>query len=252
MERRYRRGVSARRDQIVLGAVAAAVLIAIVALAAAGGGVERATVTPTPAPAERGDRPLFGGSLEPGVRYRTRAFIPALSFSVADTEWIVDDATQPDRLVLERRIRTRAPGSELPPRSYLAFSRISVVVDPRPGDRADLAVADLYAWMRRHPDLVVGPRTAATVGGVPGDRFHVAVRFSRPARAAGACRPLLLVCTSITPDRYFEDGTQMSTIVLRTEPDPVVIDVVGLTKRDLDAIDAPAARVLRTLRIGVR
>jgi hypothetical protein len=43
----------------------------------------------------------------------------------------------------------------------------------------------------------------------------------------------------------------MRTIVLRTEPDPVVIDVVGLTRRDLEKVEAPAARVLRTLRIGV-
>jgi hypothetical protein len=243
--------VSARRQQLILGAVAAAILIAIVAFAGAGG-VRSPRPVPTPRPSPSGERPLFGGSLEPGVRYRTRAFVPALSFAVGDTEWIVEDATQRDRLVLERRIRTQAPGSELPPRSYLAFSRVGVVVDPRPGDRADVAVANLYAWMRRHPDLVVGPRSAATVGGVPGDRFHVAVRFSRPARPAGACRPLLLVCTSITPDRYFEDGTRMTTIVLHTEPDPVVIDVVGLTQRDLDKVEAPAARVLGTLRIGVR
>jgi hypothetical protein len=243
--------VSARRQQLVLGAVAGVIMIAIVAFAGAGG-VKSQRPTPTPKLTPNRERPLFGGSLEPGVRYRTRAFVPALSFAVGDTEWIVADATQPDRLVLQRRIRTRAPGSELPPRSYLAFSRVGMVVNPRPGDQADLAVADLYAWMKRHPDLVVGPRRAATVGGVPGDRFHVGVRFSRPARPAGACRPLLLVCTSISPDRYFEDGTQMRTIVLRTEPDPLVIDIVGLTPRDLEKVEAPADRVLRTLRIGVR
>ena len=86
--------VGARREQVVLGTVAAAVLVAIVAFAAAGTGVrnQQATPTPTPQPTPAADRDLFGGSLEPGVRYHTRAFIPALSFEVADTEWIVTDA----------------------------------------------------------------------------------------------------------------------------------------------------------------
>jgi hypothetical protein len=58
-------------------------------------------------------------------------------------------------------------------------------------------------------------------------------------------------CTAIAPNRSLVNGMRMRTIVLRTEPDPVVIDVVGLTRRDLEKVEAPAARVLRTLRIGV-
>jgi hypothetical protein len=58
-------------------------------------------------------------------------------------------------------------------------------------------------------------------------------------------------CTAVAPNRALVNGMQMRTIVLRTEPDPVVIDVVGLTRRDLGKVEAPAARVLRTLRIGV-
>ena len=40
----------------------------------------------------------------------------------------------------------------------------------------------------------------------------------------------------------------MRTIVLRTEPDPLVIDLIG----NAEAIDSPAVPVLRSLRIGVR
>jgi hypothetical protein len=234
MERRYRRGVSARRDQIVLGAVAAAVLIAIVALAAAGGGVERATPTPTPAPAERGDRPLFGGSLEPGVRYRTRFFVPALSFAVADAEWIAQGTTQPDRLLLVRRIRSGAPGGERDPRSYLSFSR-----SPAPAVR-------LPAALRSDRRLVVGRLRPTLVAGVPAQTFRVGLRFRDQATA---CRTLLLVCTTIPPGRYLTPGTQMRRIVLRTEPDPVVVDLIGATRRDLDEVEDPAAAVLETLRI---
>lgn len=226
----------ARREQVVLGAAAAAVLVAIVAFAAAGG-VKSSAPVPTPPPRPSGDRPLFGGSLDPGVRYRTRAFVPALSFAVADTEWIVNDASQPDRLLLVRRIRTGAPGGELPPRSYLSFSN------------ARLPAAELRDAMKRHPNLVVGRATPVMVGGAPGESFHVGVHFTRPD---AACRTLLLVCSAIAPGRYLVEGTQMRTIVLVTEPSALVIDIIGATRRDLEKVEAPATQVLRTLRIGVR
>jgi hypothetical protein len=229
--------VRARREQVVLGAVAAAVLVAIVALAAASGGVKRVTVTPTPAPAERGDRPLFGGSLEPRVRYRTRAFVPELSFAVADGEWIVPDATQPDRLLLVRRIRSGAPGGERDPRSYLSFSRAPVSADRLP--RA----------LRSDRRLAVGRPRPTMVAGVPAESFGVGLRFPDPATA---CRALLLVCTTIPPGRYLVAGTRMRRIVLSTRPGPLVVDLIGATQRDLDKVAGPAADVLRTLRIGPR
>jgi hypothetical protein len=185
------------------------------------------------------------------VRYRTREFVPALSFVVADTEWLVRDATSSNRLVLDRRRRTAQPGSEVPPRAFLTFSRISEVYDPRRRTEP-LVVADLYAWMRRHPDLRVGRRAQVTVGGVPGESFHVTVRFTHPAIADPACRPAPIVCTAIAPDLSLPDGTRLRAIVLRTEPDPLVIALSGQTQRDLQAVERPAAPVLRSLRIGVR
>jgi hypothetical protein len=254
MPRRYTvEGVGARREQLFLGAVAAAVLVAIVAFAAAGGGVRTDTTPPrpTPAPTPAAERELFGGSLEPGVRYRTRAFVPALSFKVADTEWLVRDATQPNVLTLDRRDRTARPGSELPPRAFLTFSRITDVYDPRTG-RLTAAPADLYTWMRRHPDLRVSARESVTVAGVPGERFRIAVRFEKPAVDAPDCRRLLFTCTAIAPNHLFRDGTRMRTIVLATEPDPLVIDLTGVTARALDAVEGAAVPVLRSLLIGVR
>jgi hypothetical protein len=240
--------VRVRRDQLVLGAAAAAVLIAIVALAAPGGVRDAGTPTPTPS----GERPLFGGSLEAGVRYRTRAFIPPLSFSVSDSEWIVQDASRTDYLRLDRRIRTDRAGSELPPRSFLTFSRITRIENRRFRSRdADIALEDVYGWMKHHPDLVVGPAEPTTVAGLRGKSFHVTVSFSRPARAAGACRPLLLVCTSVAPDRYYPDGTRLRTIVLPFPDGPFVIDLQGQTQRDLDDVEAPASALLRSLRVDL-
>jgi hypothetical protein len=233
-----------------MGAVAAAVLVAIVAFAAAGTGVrnQQATPTPTPQPTPAADRDLSVGSLEPGVRYHTRAFIPALSFEVADTEWLVRDATLRSALTLDRRRnRTARPGSELPPRAFLTFSRITQVYDPRSG-RIELAPADLHAWMRRHPDLRVGRVEPETVAGVPADSFRVLVRFRRPAVSAPECVPLQITCTAIAPVRYFPDRAGMRTIVLATEPDPLVIDLIGPS----DEIEGPSAPLLRSLRIGIR
>jgi hypothetical protein len=227
--------VRARRQQLILGAVAAAVLVAIVAITAAGGGVKRSTATPTPAPDEaRGARPLFGGSLEPGARYETRFFEPALTFAVADREWIAQGTTQPDRVLLVRRIRSGAPGGERDPRSYLSFSR-----SPLPAVRLPDA-------MRADRRMTVGRLHPTAVADLQAQTFTVGLRF----RDAGtACRTLLIVCTAIPPGRYLTPGTQMRRIVVRSEPDPVVIDLIGATRRDLDALEAPASRVLVTLRI---
>ena len=222
-----------RRDQVVLGAVAAAVLVAIVAFAAAGGGVKHVAATPTPASAEPAERPLFGGSLEPRVRYRTRFFVPAISFAVGDAEWIAQGTTQPDRLLLVRRRRTGAPGGELDPRSYLSFSRSAL-----PPGRVRLA-------MRGDRRLVVGRSRATEVADTPAETFPVRLRFRDQATA---CRVLLLVCTTIPPGRYLVRGTRMRRIVLMMSPGPLVIDLIGATGRDLDAVTAPAMAVLRTLR----
>jgi hypothetical protein len=76
------------------------------------------------------------------------------------------------------------------------------------------------------------------------------VRFKRPARSAAVCRRMLTVCTVIAPGRYYPNGVRMHTTVLPSGTAPLVIDITGRTQRDLDAIEAPAAEVLRTLRIG--
>ena len=88
---------------------------------------------------------------------------------------------------------------------------------------------------------------------MPGESFRVAVHFSEPAVDAPECRRRLLVsCTAIAPNRVYPDGTQMRTIVLATEPDPLVIDLIGTSRRALDTVEGPAVPVLRSLLIGVR
>jgi hypothetical protein len=90
-----------------------------------------------------------------------------------------------------------------------------------------------------------------TIAGVRGQSFPVTVHFSRRARAAGACRPLLLVCTAISPDRYYPDGTRLREIILPLADGPFVIDLQGQTRQDLDEVEVPAAAVLRSLRVDL-
>jgi hypothetical protein len=250
--------VRVRRDLLVLGAVATALLVAIVAFAASTtvtSQPEQATPTATPA----SQRDLFGGSLEPRVRYRTREFQPRLSFVPfqpplsfvpGDAEWLVIDASRTDNLVLERRYRTGEPGGELPARSALIFSRVNEVIDPRSGDTIRIDdVFDLYRWLRRHPDLDVSRAEPVTLAHLGGLRFDERVRFRRPARPASVCRPQLIECTLIAPNRYYARGIRMHTILLPLDRVPLVIDIVGRTQRDLDAVEAAAEELLGTLSV---
>jgi hypothetical protein len=241
--------VRVRRDQLVLGAAAAALLVAIVAFAASSG-VKTEPARPTPTATPASERDLFGGSLEPRVRYKTRAFVPPLSFVVADAEWLARDTTSADYVLLERRDRTGQPGGEYPGRSWLAVSRLPLVYDPASGQPI-VAPAHLYSWMRRHPDLEVGRREQATVADVRGYTFTVRVRFRRPAVFPPVCIRLDVACTAIAPNRSLLNGARMRTFVLRA-PDggPLLIDLIGLTPRDLEALEDPAAAVLGSLRIG--
>ena len=241
-----------RRDQLVLGAVAAALLVAIVAFAASSSSV-RTDGTPTPTATPASDRDLFGGSLEPRVRYHTRALTPPLSFVVGDSEWLARDTTSADYLLIERRNRTGQPGGEYPGRAWLVFSRLPTVYAPRQRGAVTPAPADLYAWMRRHPDLQVGPRQDVVVAGIKGYVFSSRVRFGRlgePTVFPAVCIRLDVPCSALAPNRALLEGSRMRTFVLE-EPDPypLVIDVIGLRGRDLDDLELPAGEVLRTLQI---
>jgi hypothetical protein len=83
-----------------------------------------------------------------------------------------------------------------------------------------------------------------TVAATPAETFPVRLRYRDQATA---CHRLLLVCTTIAPGAYLVRGTRMRRIVLMT-PSPLVIDIIGATRRDLDSVEVPAMAVLRTLK----
>ena len=190
------------------------------------------------------------------MRYETRAFVPALSFVVADARWSAGDTTLPDALLLEHGEGTFDPGGERRPAGALAFSRITEVFDPAdrgPEPSPRPAPADLYSWLRTHPDLRVGPAEPVTVAGVPGERFDVEVRFDRPTYPVPMCRQRLQVaCTTFTPGVFIQDGTLLQMTILQTEPDPLVVTINHFTQAGLREMEQAAAPVLDSLRIGVR
>jgi hypothetical protein len=235
------------------GIALAAILVIVVA-----GGLRTDHPPPsqdtTPARQPSGVRDLFGGTLEPDVRYRTRAFEPELTFMVGDRNWYAADTTSPDQVPLVRVTRGR-PASG-PPDRMLAFVHIREVLDPqsRGLQAARVPAPDsLYAWLRRHPDLRVSPATSVTVAGVPGESFSAVVDFERPAHSDPLCRAQLMrTCTMITPDGSFQNGTHLRIIQLRTEPEPLYIGLSAGTARGLAALERVARPVLESLRIQIR
>ena len=256
-ERRRLPRVHAPKPRLVL-AVAAATAMALILLLAAGalntkvGEDERPADEPRPAA-----RDLFGGTLTPGVVYRTRALVPTLEFEVADKAWHVSDSAQPDVLILDHGEPFFDPvaGVRRPP-GGLWFTRILEVYDPTVRSlTASLAPApaDLHAWMRAHPDLRVGEARPVTVAGVPGERFDVEVRFRRPARSDPRCREQAQVtCTALTPRLSFQDRTLLQVTVLRTGSEPLVIMLEHFTRTGLRDLEEAAAPVLESLRITRR
>jgi hypothetical protein len=245
----------APRLALALAATAAIALIVVLAAGALNPRTtddERQAAEPTPAA-----RDLFGGTLQPGVVYRTRAFDPTLTFEVADRGWQVGDTTQRDVLVLDHGEGYFDPANnERRPPGGLWFTRILEVYDPAVRSvAASLAPAptDLHAWMRAHPDLRVGPSEPVTVAGVAGESFDVEVRFRRPAHNDPRCRERFQVtCAALTPRLSFQDHTLLRVTVLPMEPEPLVIMEEHFTRAGLRDLEEAAAPVLESLRIGAR
>jgi len=238
--------------RVVVGAAAAAAMALILLLAAGALNVrtpddERQVAQPTPEA-----RDLFGGTLEPDVRYRTIEFEPRLSFAVADDRWMATDTTLADELRLIR-VNRGAPEPSAPRLRSLTFLRIAEVADPSVrGLAASLTAAppDLYEWLRAHPDLRVGPRRPVTVAGVQGERFALRFQFDRPAHVDPWCRRNTLVtCAYVGAGLNWPDGARIAITVLDTRPEPLYIVMGGLSQADVAAVEKAATPLLDSLQI---
>ncbi len=242
--------------RLVLTAAAAAALALIVLLAVSGIDTQ---------PVDRGERPaarptpegrdLFGGQLVPDVRYRTRSFVPTLSFEVPDRFWYAAVTDSPDAVILDRH-RDLKPGEFFKPLGGMRFDRISTVYDPAVrglGASRVAAPTDYIAWLREHPDLRVSASQPVQVADTPGQSVTVEVSFTRPAHSDAFCRNRYrITCTFLAPTMSYNNGVRLRVIVLDTEPQPLVITIGGVNERALAAVEKAATPVLDSLRIGVR
>jgi hypothetical protein len=210
---------------------------------------ERAVKPPAPE-----GRELFDGTLFPGERYRTRNFVPALSFVVADDNWLAMETASPDVLDLAR-VNRGGPGR---PGFWptLVFQRIGEVYDPgvRGLETARIpAPEDLPAWLAQHPDLRVTAPDPVTVAGVPGESLSLEVNFTRPTHDDPFCRERFRrTCTFLGPELSLFNGMRLRLIQLRTEPEPLTVFTVAMSERRLQALNRVTEPVLDSLRIGIR
>ena len=240
------------RPLVLATAGLAVTVLLVLAVAGALRSDRDAVERPVKPPAPEG-RPAFGGTLFPGERYRTRAFVPTVSFVVGDDHWEARETERRDRFILARVTRG-GPGPP-GPQPALAFQRIGELFDPGiPSRKAALipAPGDLRAWFAQHPDLRVSGSEPVTVGGVRGTRFLVEVSFTRPVHGDPFCRRTFLrTCTFIGPSFSVFDGMRLHMIQLRVAGEPFVIYTVASSPRKLAAVDRVAAPVLDSLRIDI-
>jgi hypothetical protein len=248
---RERRSLSARPLVPVLAAAAAvaAILLAVALLNPRPGAEEGRSVAPRTGDA----RPLFGGTLEPGVRYGTVALVPALTLEVGDGLWMAVHTEDPGFFALERQ----APppegfGQRGRPTGVLDIGRLPQVYDPaKPGLERSVvpAPADLAGWLRSHPDIDAGPARPARVGGVDGVVMDVTYRFAKPAHAAPECRYRGFRCTALAPGDRHAEGSMARIWVLESEPGPLVIQVEANDAKAFRELIAAAKPVVDSLEL---
>ena len=241
------------RPLVLATAGLAVTVLLVLAVAGALRSDHDAAERPVKPPAPEG-RDLFDGTLFSGERYRTRNFVPAMSFVVSDDNWLATETPSSDVLALSRVNRGGPGPAGLWP--TLVFQRIREVYDPGVRDLEAgriPAPADLHAWLARHPDLRVSRSEPVTVAGASGSSFFVEVRFTRPTHDDPRCRERRRrACTFLGPRLSLFNHLHLRVIQLRTDPEPLTIFTVTTSPRRLDALNRVAAPVLDSLRIGIR
>ena len=240
----------------VVAAGVAAVLITLALIAADQAG--RTNERRVSGPRAQRVEPLFGGTIDRGVRYRSRKLAVPVSFVAHDDGWFADVADQPGVIILER---TPAHVTHSRSRQYLSIGVPGKVVDPHHG-REEPAPADPVRWIRRHPDLRVTRAARVTVGGRPATMLDTTVVFRTPVKHGRGCeqryvspfQPLngpIIPCTTLAPGFEVPRGMRITWLLL-TAPDgtPLLIEFDAFPVGQYQRLLPKAVELLGTLRFG--
>ena len=251
------RGSAARSPRLVL-AVAAAAVMALIARARRPRRSTRGRSTTTSARRRR--RRPRRATCSAARSSRTCATAPrvraALSFVVADDDWMAADTTLSDVLRLVR-VKRGGPGPDRAADRRSCSSGSARSTTPRfagsrpagrPRPAGPARVAARPSRPARRPGAAGdGRRRARRAVPSPGRVRPPGARWTR-----GAPRYTQFTCALIAPASAGRTARTSTMIVLRTEPEPLVIVLHGLSAGDLAALEKAAAPVLESLRIGVR
>jgi hypothetical protein len=233
------------------GLAAAALVVVVLAVFVLPWGAERAPTRQAAVlqPAGVNGQPLFSGSLQERVRYRTRELVPAVSFLATGAQWLADDTESPTDVVLSVGSRRFHPPRLHPALLTVTLGRLPQVVDPRTNAVLP-APHDLVGWLRAHPDLRAGPPVRVQLAGRPASRVDFSVA-AHPRREDPFCRRRFQVrCTQLAPNASVRARSAGRLFVVPARPDPLVVAVVSSDPRRLPALIRRSAPLLASLRIG--
>jgi hypothetical protein len=244
-----------RRPLIALGAgaLAAAAVVVVLGISTGSDVAPPRPVAPAGAPKPEG-KPLYGGSLEAGVRYRTLEFRPPLSFVATDGDWFVSQAVELTELFIERRERGVKPGSgDDVVRGGVGFGWMPVALyDPTREARHEIPVPeDLAGWLDAHPDISATKARPTRLAGLEGTTFDVHVDMRSLEHQDRSCFVQnRRRCVALGPNVTLPDGLREHVTILETTRGPLLISVESLDAEGLRLLEDPAKELLDTLRVG--
>jgi hypothetical protein len=231
------------------GAFALAVVAVALAVFVLPWGADQAPRPPAVQPAGVTGQPAFGGSLENGVRYRSRELEPAVSFVPSRLAWNAGTTQSP--VVLELNVGSKhfqVPRLNRPQLS-LTFGRLPQVSDPKTNEVVP-APSDLVAWLRAHPDLHVGAPVGVTLAGRRATRLDFTVA-AKPVHDDPFCiQRFQFHCALLAPGASLRAGSAGRLYVVPARPNPLLVVLVSSDPRRLPALLKGSAGLLDSLRIG--
>lgn len=198
-------------------------------------------------------KPLVGGTVDAGVRYRTAGFFVPLQLTFPDRRWIAE-STGPDLLAFRRQRMPLVADPDRPPLGFLWFDENTApVYDPGISNLANSltpAPKRMLRWLREHPDIDAQAPRRTTVAGHEARVMDVTVRFKHPTHPALQCEGVPTQCTALGPgDNAHPNGARMRVWEIGTRRGRLYVVVEGYDEADFRAVAEAAQHLLEHLNI---